>query len=139
MKPEQSTKLSNAVLLVYTFTGGDFEDVSLASVANNHTCITTTANGGGNGNGAVVIDLSKDRSDNIRLHNYRNKTIPVTRNNYHYPDHHQNGDGVVGGGVGTVGTTMTSTGNGGVAAAGQNGKYYRNNRRVSSPVGPNPS
>ena len=118
--------------------------MSLASVANNHTCISTAANGGGggtngNGNGTVIIDLSKERSDNIRLHNYRNKTIPAARNSYHYQNHHQNGDGILvgaGGGTGSNGNNVSVVIGGG--AGQQNGKYYRN-RRVSSPTGPNPS
>ena len=117
--------------------------MSLASVANNHTCISTAANGGGggtngNGNGTVIIDLSKERSDNIRLHNYRNKTIPAGRNSYHYQNHHQNGDGILVGAAGGTGNNSSNNSAGVVVGTGQNGKYYRN-RRISSPTGPNPS
>ncbi|XP_035705474.1 FMRFamide receptor isoform X2 [Folsomia candida] len=87
--------------------GGEFEEMSLASMAN-HTCITTS--NGITGNGTMLVDLSGgERPKHLRNpYRERNKTIPILHN---YNNRH-----------------VSSNGN------GQNGKHV--DRRVSSPSGP---
>lgn len=55
--------------------GGDFEEVSMASMANQ-TCITSN---GGTRNGTVLVDLSGEKPKNIRR---ERKTIPSVHNNH---------------------------------------------------------
>jgi hypothetical protein len=70
------------------FLAGDFEEVSLASMAN-HTCIST--NGGGNG--TVIVDLSGEKPRGARggYGRERNKTIPILHNNINRHMNGQNG------------------------------------------------
>jgi len=74
----------------YKSVGGDFEEMSLGSMAN-HTCITTN---GGMGNGTVIVDLSGEKPKNVRTYGReRNKTIPILHGNNinRHPQNGQNG------------------------------------------------
>lgn len=80
-------------MTIFGVSGADFEEMSMASVAN-HTCLTT--NGGTNG--TVVVDLStaaghKATNNGALRGNYnrdRNKTIPLLHVHaaHHHHHHH---------------------------------------------------
>ncbi|CAL8143759.1 unnamed protein product [Orchesella dallaii] len=106
------------------YRGADFEEMSMASVAN-HTCLTT--NGGPNG--TVVVDLSGQKPNALRGNfRERNKTIPMlhVHAHHHHHHHHNNSNG---------NATSNNSNNNASMINNSNGRAHVG-RRVSSPVGP---